>query len=386
MTVLFELKEKLQMIYSRYSLYIHPISKFLLAAFILANINKTLGYMEMANNIFILLVISLLCAILPLNAIVVFGGIMITIHTFALGIEVGGVTLILLVLVYLMYFRFTPKDALAVILSPAAFSLGMPCMIPIGFGLLRGPGSAVSVCIGTITYYYLQIVKDVVEPLKGSEKDDILGNIQALIGGILDNKELFILMVAGAAVVIIVYAIRKMSVDYAWYTAIAVGCLCYIIISAGGAILLRADISIPVILVGTIGSGLFAIILEFFCFHVDYKRTEYLEYQDDNYVYFVKAVPKMAAQGTRIPVHGQKKPGRSEDVDHLSSNHVERLKQQDIADKDLEDELKIAQQYRTMEKPEQTVTMDTQTIFPDVDFETKLEESLKDIDKDINRS
>lgn len=381
MTALLELKEKLQILYGRYSSYIHPILKFILAFFIFNSINRSLGYMEMINSIFILLIISLLCAILPLNAIVVFGGIMIIIHTFALGLEVGGVTLILFVLMYLLYFRFTPKDALAVVMSPAAFSLGMPCIIPLGFGLLRGPGSAVSVCIGTITYYYLKMVKDVVEPLKAVEKQDIVGNIQALIGGVLDNKELFVLMIAGAAVVIIVYSIHKMSVDYAWYIAIAVGCLCYIIISAGGAILLQADISVPVILVGTIGSGLCALILEFFCFHVDYKRTEYLEYQDDAYVYYVKAVPKQAAANSGSTWHST---GNRVKKRNIPDHDEMKRKDKETSTKNLSEEgLHIAEQFRTTEKPIKKEPEDTQEIFPDIDFEAKLEETLHDIDKDI---
>lgn len=381
MTALIELKEKLQILYGRYSSYIHPILKFFLAIFIFSSINRSLGYMEMINSIFILLIISLLCAILPLNAIVVFGGIMIIIHTFALGLEVGGITLILFMLMYLLYFRFTPKDALAVVMSPAAFSLGMPCFIPLGFGLLRGPGSAVSVCIGTITYYYLKMVKDVVEPLKAVEKQDIVGNIQALIGGVLDNKELFVLMIAGAAVVIIVYSIHKMSVDYAWYIAIAVGCLCYIIISAGGAILLQADISVPVILVGTIGSGLCALILEFFCFHVDYKRTEYLEYQDDTYVYYVKAVPKQAAFNSGSPRHSA---GNGTKKRNIPEHDERKRKEQETSTMNLSEEgLHIAEQFRTTEKPIIKEPVDTQEIFPDIDFEAKLEETLNDIDKDI---
>lgn len=383
MTALLELKEKLQILYGRYSSYIQPILKFFLAVFILSSINKTLGYMEMMNSIFVLLIISLLCAILPLNAIVVFGGITIIIHTFALGLEIGGVTLVLFVLMYLLYFRFTPKDALAVVISPAAFSLGMPCIIPLGFGLLRGPGSAVSVCIGTITYYYLKTIKDVVEPLKAVDKQDIVGNIQALIGGVLENKELFILMIAGAAVVIIVYSIHKMSMDYSWYIAIVVGCLFYIIISAGGAILLRADISVPVILVGTIGSGLCALILEFFCFHVDYKRTEYLEYQDDTYVYYVKAVPKQAAVKS-VSGSSRKSTGNEAGKRSVSEHDDMKRKEQETSTVNRPEEaLHIAEQFQTTEKPIHREPVDTQEIFPDIDFEAKLEETLNDIDKDI---
>ena len=41
-------------------------------------------------------------------------------------------------------------------------------------------------------------------------------------------------------------------------------------------------------------SLLIAMIVEFFAFSVDYSRTEYTQFEDDEYYYYVKAVPKMS--------------------------------------------------------------------------------------------
>ena len=37
-----------------------------------------------------------------------------------------------------------------------------------------------------------------------------------------------------------------------------------------------------------------AALLQFFAFSVDYSRTEYTQFEDDDYYYYVKAVPKLA--------------------------------------------------------------------------------------------
>ena len=42
----------------------------------------------------------------------------------------------------------------------------------------------------------------------------------------------------------------------------------------------------------TVVAVLLGIVLEFFVFGGDYTRTERLEYEDDDYYYYVKAVPK----------------------------------------------------------------------------------------------
>ena len=48
------------------------------------------------------------------------------------------------------------------------------------------------------------------------------------------------------------------------------------------------------ILVGSIISCVIAFVIQFLFFNLDYSRTERLQFEDDEYYYYVKAVPKMA--------------------------------------------------------------------------------------------
>ena len=41
-----------------------------------------------------------------------------------------------------------------------------------------------------------------------------------------------------------------------------------------------------------------AVILQFFVFSVDYTRVEHTQFEDDEYYYYVKAVPKAIVAGT----------------------------------------------------------------------------------------
>ena len=44
---------------------------------------------------------------------------------------------------------------------------------------------------------------------------------------------------------------------------------------------------------GTLISVLLAFIVQFFVFSVDYSRIEHTQFEDDEYYYYVKAVPKI---------------------------------------------------------------------------------------------
>ena len=52
-------------------------------------------------------------------------------------------------------------------------------------------------------------------------------------------------------------------------------------------------ISILGLIVGSIFAVLIAKVVEFFGFNVDYSRTEKVQFEDDEYYYYVKAVPKV---------------------------------------------------------------------------------------------
>ena len=148
MTFLLEGKEKLKILYGRYGTYISPILKFILALFIFSSINRQLGYLAALNNIFVVLILALICSIIPLNGIAVFGGLLIIGHCFGLSLVAGIVAVILFLVIEILYLRFVQGDSLALVLMPVASSLGIPCAVPIGFGLrkLRRCGLLFSGC------------------------------------------------------------------------------------------------------------------------------------------------------------------------------------------------------------------------------------------------
>ena len=163
MTVFIELREKIKAFYARYDIYILPVVKFALAMVIFIGINNMLGYLTILNNLFVVAVLALICAILPLNGTVVIGVFMIVLHCFGVGLEVGGFALLMYLLMLLLYFRFVPGDALALLMSPLAFAFNIPGTVPLALGLLRGPVSAISGAFGVVSWYFVKMVDGIAE-------------------------------------------------------------------------------------------------------------------------------------------------------------------------------------------------------------------------------
>ena len=53
------------------------------------------------------------------------------------------------------------------------------------------------------------------------------------------------------------------------------------------------NIDLTKVFIGVFLSILVELLVEFFCFMVDYTRIESVQFEDDDYYYYVKAVPKV---------------------------------------------------------------------------------------------
>ena len=110
MTLLLEFKEKLRQVYAKYSTFLLPVLKFILAMAVFKSINMSLDFVEQLDSIFILLILSLICSIMPLNTMAVFGIFLIVAQCYGIGIEVAGFALALILIMVILYIRFTPQD------------------------------------------------------------------------------------------------------------------------------------------------------------------------------------------------------------------------------------------------------------------------------------
>lgn len=302
MTNLLVFREQLRNFYGRYELYITPVLKFLLALVTLLMINGSIGYMSELKNVTVVLVLALMCSFMPMNFMVLVAAAVTLGHLYKFSMECAAVALAVFLLLFILYFRFSPKDTIAVLLTPLCFMLKIPYVMPIVMGLTGTPISAVSVACGAVVYYTVRYMTASASVLGAFEEDGALEKFRYVIDGMLGNKEMFVTIAAFAATVVAVYLIRRLSVDYAWTIAMITGALLDIVVLLLGDLLYNTNISIVGVIVGSVVSVLLAKALEFFAFNVDYSRTELVQFEDDEYYYYVKAVPKntVAAPQKRV--------------------------------------------------------------------------------------
>lgn len=284
--------------YSEYGNYIDAAAKFVTALILFMQINGRIGGKSIFGNIFVELILALVCAILPPNVIIVLAFVAallqfasVSIASLAVG---GGVLLAVL----LLYFAFASRQAWAMLLTILGLFFHVPCIVPISFGLMGSTMSAAGMAAGTVFYYTLLTIGKLggasvdLAMAKQSTAEKILAELQIMIDTLLGEQEMILMLVVLLAVFAVVFLARRMAMKHAWKVAIAAGTVIYLVLMMAGYMMLHLEIGILWILIGTLISAAVAFLLEQLFFNLDYRKIENLQFEDNDYYYYVEAVPK----------------------------------------------------------------------------------------------
>lgn len=295
MNGLLDLKKKCLEFYGEFSFILIPIAKFILAFALLRTLGSSMGFVSALNHMVITLVLALICALLPLPVMVFITGMCVVWESYGVNLLTAGCMLILFFLLYTFFLRFSSGSAVALLITPLLCHMGIPALVPVACGLLAGPSAVISVCCGGILYAAMKGIIEQYEALQACGIKEILTVIRIFTDTILKDQETVLMLITFAAVLLMVYFIRRMSVNYAWHIAIVAGALAYAALTLMGGSLLEVETSVGTVLVNFLLSVLLGEVLCFLCFQMDYAGVQLLQFEDESCYYYVKAVPKMAA-------------------------------------------------------------------------------------------
>ncbi|MCD7806765.1 MAG: hypothetical protein LUH19_05410 [Lachnospiraceae bacterium] len=298
MTTILMIKTELMNLYARYEKIINPLARAVFALVMLVAVNSRIGYMTRLDNIFIVLLVSVLCGALPTGFTAFVCALFTVAHVSALSIEVAGVLLAVYLCMFLLYFRMCGRQYVVLLLTPLAFVLHIPYVMPLIVGVAGGMSAAIAVSLGVLVYYYLSYISQSAAAITAISESDSLEKIRLAIEGIVSNEEMWIMVVIFLLVGALVYLICKSAMDYAWMIAVISGALLNAILNILAMLSFEVEVSLMNLLLGSFVSALIALIVTFMMRGLDYSRAEKVQFEDDEYYYYVKAVPKMQVPTT----------------------------------------------------------------------------------------
>ena len=112
---------------------------------------------------------------------------------------------------------------------------------------------------------------------------------------------MLLVIIAFVVIVMVTALIHQLNFDYAWYVAIGVGSVFTILVFMVCGMLV--DVSVPAgsLVLGAILGGVLGVIVQMCKSVIDYSHKESVQFEDDDYYYYVKAIPKVEnAQKKRV--------------------------------------------------------------------------------------
>ena len=340
MSKLFEIKGYIMKYYSTCSVFVDKAVQFILAFLTFTYINRNIGFLDILSKPITAVILSVICMLLPMPIVTVIATVIILVQIFMVSWAMALVALVLFVILYAFYFRYAPDKAVLVLLIPIAFMLDIPVVVPIAYGLLGTPICALPIAAGTILHYVVKYVQSNATMLQSAGEADFAKQIFAYGEQVMLNPEMWCTLISFTVTILLVYAVRRLSVDYSWEIAIVVGVLANINVMAYGYIIIDIQFSYISMIIGSVASIIICLILKLFAFAVEYTRTEYLQFEDDEYYYYVKALPKIsvAIRDKRVKTINQRKKIETKSSERAKS--VERkavsVKEQKQQSEDLE--------------------------------------------------
>ncbi len=294
MTVLYEIRQRLVVFYSKYEWYLKPAVKFMHAYLVLYFLGEATGYFPLLSSPLVYLMLSVGCAFLPSSGITIFSSLYLVLQMSQVSVELAIVTVCILLFMILLYFIFKCGNSMLMSTSLLSCICKGPGVFMVGAGLGTSPGAIIPACFGVILNAFVSISKSEYSVLFSQTSAlSSMERFSYVLNKVVQNQYMWLMICAMIFVMAAVYGIRRMKVNYSWMLAIGSGSLIYLIIMLVGIYAFDVGVSIPGCMVNTLLAVAVGMVLHLFLFSVDYTRTEYVQFEDEEYYYYVKAVPKI---------------------------------------------------------------------------------------------
>ena len=193
--------------------------------------------------------------------------------------------------------------------------------MPILAGMFLGIVGMIPAAFGCIFYFFMKYTGDYMQLASTTPTDNIVEGYKYIFEHLVQDKTLLLTIIVFAVVIVLTYVIYRMSFAYSWYVAIVTGGIVEIVLFLVGTLSMETEISLSGALLGCILAILVAIIVQFFKTVVDYSSVENTQFEDDEYYYYVKAVPKVVSGRQKTQ---KTQTGRQETVRKQTSSSAQK--------------------------------------------------------------
>lgn len=292
MKELINVKEKIEDFYRAHSAISSSAGKALLFLLLGISIPLLTGRGYDSKGLLLFSAGILLCAVLPSGVISFLTGILILYQLHSGSLLLFGLVFMAMFCVLLLQGALQAGYAVLIALTIAAFLFRIPFLLPLIAGLFCAWTAVIPIVLGTLLYFYLAGVLPTSELWKGKpEVSEAAKRLSDLAVSYASGKTMLLFLFSMSLCFLLVFWIRHTEKRGAWQLAVLSGSIAALASIFAGLLLKAEGIGIVLVLTTVLTAG-----IGYFCADVfrqlDFSRAEELKFEDEDYLYFVKAVPK----------------------------------------------------------------------------------------------
>ncbi len=247
--------------------------------------NKTL------SNPAIIIVISVICAFAPYSACTVVIVAYLLIELLSLSYEIAGTALLFIILAYIIAGAYRSREVFAFALEPVSYRINLPFILPMLTGIFGKKRDCSAVIMSAIlTYFFAAIYKN--SALITDEKNPISA-IDLITREMISAPMFYVFMIAVIVMFLVTYMLRSYPIENGFILAVLFGVFSEFSIMLLGCFIFSEVSDIPVLIISNIITLAVGIVFVFLFKEYDYSRIERTRFEDDDYYYYVTAIPKI---------------------------------------------------------------------------------------------
>lgn len=288
-------KESVTYFYKKHAEVFVPILKLVFSFCALNIIQKMFGYNAFVDKPLIFLAISVAQAFLPVSFLYYIMFILIMLNMWKVSLDVFLGFVMFFLICWLVFVRVDRRYSVIVAVTAALFFLKLEYVLPVLLGMTVGFGSILPAVAGVIIYFLSVYMADVSTLLTTSADADFGAGLQRLVNLALIDRRLLVLVVTFAFVIFVTTLLGYMFYERAWMLSVVVGNIAMALLLLSGRLIFELDYTIWRIFLEIFLSVICCLVYRFFRGIGDVSRIEKVSFEDDDYFYYVKAVPKIKA-------------------------------------------------------------------------------------------
>ena len=215
-------------------------------------------------------------------------------------IEVTVLVLIFMLCIMFFYVRMAPKECILILATILAFYFKIPYAVLLFAGLYMGITSIIPITIGVFIWEFIPSVFVLMNTTRtaGTDFMEMASTFPEVYVQMLQqfstNTDWIFVAFVFCMIVLAVYGISRLSIDYSKELAIGLGAVLNVLAFIIVVLITRIEINLVFMFLSTLISVMIVEVIHFFDILLDYSRAESVQFEDDENYYYVKVVPKVA--------------------------------------------------------------------------------------------